>query len=150
LFYYPNIIPDPEKKVAYLLIPKAGSSSIIYLILHGDINSGKIDNREEEIERAAFYFRATKLSPLPSGTEYFSVVRNPFARLVSAYLDTYKTSDSFKSNYDCYFFGLFRQEYSFTEFADCISLIPRQLLIDQLKPQQMIIKSFRAKTIRLF
>ncbi len=140
IFYHPTLIPSADESLVYLRIPKSGSSSIISYLLRYSIGGGLfMDDSLDAIERLAFYHKSNYKLSANAGIKVFTVVRNPFARLVSAYLNSFDSDYSYRQHYGCYLFGIVRPHFTFTEFINCISLIPKIALMDSLTPQTEII-----------
>ncbi|MCT8998437.1 sulfotransferase family protein [Chelativorans intermedius] len=127
----------PESKIVYLPIPKAANSSIRAELLR------IININPEEIEKVDEFsgFDKRKFSNLSKIIDkewfVFSVIRNPFSRLASAYLDKLKTrSDPFPALRRM---GL-RRDDSFLRFLRVIRLWPQETLNDHFMPQSLLLK----------
>jgi hypothetical protein len=146
-FYKPTIIPNLEKGIGYIRIHKSGSSSIVSALSPSHSNHKR---SLEAVEWTAYYYYQQGIPLAERDLKYFTVVRNPFARLVSAYLNSYFEGDSFHYVYDCYFFGLFQQKHSFSEFVERIFIIPEPLLLDHIKPQTTVLRNLKINKIKVF
>jgi hypothetical protein len=82
-----------------------------------------------------------------SDTTFFTVVRDPFERIVSVYLDFFQRhADPFL--YEDYLFGIFHRSMNFSEFIDRLTLIPDWLKDQHLRPQHTFLRYYRRKNIQ--
>lgn len=72
---------------------------------------------------------------------FFTVVRNPFARIVSVYREFFEKERK-PFLYEDYLFGALRQQMSFTQFVSTVRLIPDLLKDQHLKPQQCFLRYY--------
>lgn len=77
---------------------------------------------------------------------YFTIVRNPFSRLVSVYRDFYENKNS-HFIYRDYLFGILPQSLTFTEFVDRVSCIPDRLKDQHIKPQHLFLQYYEKQNI---
>lgn len=147
LWYRPTVIVHPSKNIGYIRIHKSGSSSIISSLFAGEIVDGK---SLHAVEWSAYYHYLKQKHAEMGAIKYFTVVRNPFARLVSAYLNSYKDDTTHHFVYDCYLFGIFRRDYTFSEFVDCVATIPDLLMLDNIKPQAVVLAQSKIKDYKVF
>lgn len=77
---------------------------------------------------------------------YFTIVRNPFSRLVSVYHDFYQNKNS-HFIYSDYLFGILPQSLTFSEFIDRISCVPDQLKDQHIKPQHLFLQYYEKENI---
>jgi hypothetical protein len=68
----------------------------------------------------------------------FTIVRNPFHRLVSVYRDLFESRNQ-EFVYRNYLFGILKESMSFVEFVKALTVIPVKLLAPHFAPQQVII-----------
>lgn len=129
----------------YIRIPKSANTSISYAILTKKFPSLKEKNPDE---RQINFLADVNLHRIgEAGNEtFFTVVRNPFARLVSVYRDFFETNrEGFI--YADYLFGILPQTISFAEFVNRISQIPDRLKDQHFRPQHLFFKPYENKGI---
>lgn len=135
------------QNLCYIRIPKAANTSIGYEMLvkkYPDLKDKKVD--ETQIN---FLSDVNLCAVEDAETEtFFTVVRNPFARLVSVYRDFFETSGE-KFIYQDYLFGILAQKISFTEFVNRINRIPDPLKDQHIKPQYLFIEPYERKGIEV-
>lgn len=129
----------------YIRIPKAANTSISYAMLLKKYPGLKEKNPDDY--QINFL---TDVNLLPSvkaetGT-FFTVVRNPFARLVSVYRDFFEANHT-DFIYADYLFGILPQKISFAEFVSRISRIPDRLKDQHFRPQHLFVKPYESKGI---
>lgn len=131
--------------IAYVRIPKAANTSVSYAMLVKKYPALKTKNPDES--QVNFLADVNLLSAKEAGNEsFFTVVRNPFARLVSVYRDFFETQhDEFI--YADYLFGILPQKISFAEFVSRISRIPDRLKDQHFRPQHLFLKPYENKGI---
>jgi hypothetical protein len=137
----------PGMKLAYIRNPKAGSTSLAYFILKALYS---------EIEN--YHLTADKINTLTDinlSTEFklseklftfFTVVRNPFARLVSVYRSFFEKASN-RFIYDDYLFGILKKDMSFGEFVNKLEIIPDVLRDQHVKGQHRLLQYYRKKKI---
>lgn len=131
--------------VSYIRIPKAASTSLSYAMLEVNYPDLKpIPLSETEINFLADANLKRHVTSSDINDIFFTVVRNPFARIVSVYRDFISTSAR-DFIYDDYLFGILQREISFKEFVRRIDGIPALLLDPHIKPQHYFIDYYRRK-----
>jgi Sulfotransferase family len=136
--------------LAYIRIPKSANTSMSYAMLSKQYQTLPQNHLDET--QINFLTDVHLKTVHEAGTEmFFTVVRNPFARLVSVYRDFFET-DHKEFIYGDYLFGVLPQTLSFTEFIDRISRIPDRLKDPHLKPQHLFISPYDKKgiTVKIF
>jgi hypothetical protein len=136
-----------EKKLTYLRILKCASTSMLKELLP-EIEPGvrNLNLSGEVVDALSFYYVRNKTN---QDYDSFAIVRNPFQRIVSAYLDLFDpTSPAF--TYDSYWFGVLNREMSFREFINVISRIPVRRLGPHFTPQKEIINSSGLRRVKVF
>ncbi len=126
--------------VAYVRIPKSANTSISYAMLVKKYPALK----NEHVSEAQVNFLAdVNLNPVnEAGPEQlFTVVRNPFARLVSVYRDFFENRQS-DFLYADYLFGILTPEMSFETFVSRVSAIPDRLKDQHFRPQHLFADAY--------
>jgi len=134
-------------KVGYVRIPKSANTSISYAMLVKKYPALKEKNPDET--QINFLADLNLLSVKETKNEsFFTVVRNPFARLVSVYRDFFETNRA-EFIYTDYLFGILPQTISFAEFVSRISRIPDRLKDQHVKPQHLFLTPYENKDITI-
>jgi Sulfotransferase family len=131
------------QNLAYIRIPKAANTSLSYALLAKQYPALTEKNPDETQINYLTDVHLKEVTEFGSET-FFTVVRNPFARLVSVYRDFFETQRS-EFIYANYLFGLLPQTISFPEFIDRISRIPDRLKDQHLRPQHLFISPYEKK-----
>ena len=125
-------------RVIYVRILKAGGTSILAefsRLMNSNLNVVSLS--DEQIDALGYYLRTTNL---PDGNyKKFTIVRDPYQRIVSVYLDLFDKSSQVFS-YASYWFGILERDMSFKDFIKVISKIPISLLGPHFSPQYWILK----------
>lgn len=135
----------PFLNIAYIRIPKSASTSISYSmlkIIYPGLSSIPLDPKEINFLADANLRRS--VSQLDSNDIFFTVVRNPFARIVSVYRD-YISDPSHENVFEDYLFGVLSRGLSFKDFVKRIEAIPDLLKEPHIKPQHHFIDYYRRK-----
>jgi hypothetical protein len=148
-----NLVPrgghlfSPFHNLAYIRIPKSASTSVSYAMLcsiYPEIGARTLSST------AINYLTDANIKDYVAEENaiFFTIVRNPFARIVSVYRDFYEgASEQFI--YEDYLFGILPRKISFHEFVKRVSQIPEQLLDPHLKPQHMFLEYYRKRVLNL-
>lgn len=135
----------PKRKVCFSVAEKCGTESIRYLILkeQNEPNPEKIWNPN--------YLNKYRSVYIPHDYNHIAIVRNPFERLVSGFLDKGMTGNFYRLD-------LFRkairkygkdrnhkQRLNFEEFVNYIVTIPGRRLDNHFKPQTVSLNLYNAK-----
>jgi hypothetical protein len=135
----------PFLNISYIRIPKAASTSISYSMLkviYPGLNTIPLDPREINFLTDANIRRS--LSSFDSNDIFFTVVRNPFARIVSVYRD-YISNSLTENVFEDYLFGILSTGLSFKDFVKRIDGIPDLLKEPHIKPQHHFIDYYKKK-----
>ena len=132
----------------YIRIPKAASTSMSNALLEKRYPALKQKSLTET--QINFLTDLNLQTDVSSPSSLFTIVRNPFARLVSVYQDLFENPEHYV--YRDYLFGILPPQLSFSEFVDRISRIPDRLKDQHLKPQHAFLKFYERKnvTVRIF
>jgi len=125
-------------KVIFIRVLKAGGTSVLaefFSLMNSKLTGVSLS--DDQIDALAYYLRTSKLP----AEEYqkFAIVRNPYHRIVSVYLDLFDKSSPVFS-YDSYWFGILERNMTFKEFVKVISKIPTSLLGPHFCPQHVILQ----------
>lgn len=139
----------PNLNLSYLRNPKAASTSLSYtmlLALYPELK--KFELSAEKINFLTDVNLKKEISPIEKPAIFFTVIRNPFARIVSVYRDFFeRPSPHFI--YDDYLFGILKKALSFREFVDILQVIPDALKDQHLKPQNSFLTFYRKRNIEV-
>ncbi|MBD5551439.1 MAG: sulfotransferase family protein [Lachnospiraceae bacterium] len=120
-----HYIKDDKRKVIYMINGKVASSSIEESFISQKME--KEDDIDIEMEKRGLVYYG---SPSADTADYykFSVVRNPFPRLVSCYEYRYHKKKYVNGRcvreYDSYLWGSFKRDKGFREFAHKVCKTP--------------------------
>lgn len=127
-------------RVVFVRILKAAGTSVLSEFL------GLVDSKlkgsalsDEQVDALAYYFTKRNVPSSVESYESFAIVRDPYQRIVSVYLDLFDQSDPIFS-YEAYWFGILKRDMSFKEFIKAITKIPTSLLGPHFAPQHVILK----------
>lgn len=133
------------QRLGYVRIPKSANTSISYAMLVKRYPTLKEKNPDEA--QINFLADVNLLSANEANDEtFFTVVRNPFARLVSVYRDFFETKHA-EFIYADYLFGILPQTISFAEFVNRVSQIPDRLKDQHFRPQHLFFKPYESRGI---
>lgn len=134
--------------LSYIRIPKSASTSMSMAMLEKIYPALKDKSITEE--QINFLTDANLENSIESSSSdtFFTIVRNPFARLVSVYHDFFETKES-NFIYSEYLFGVITPELSFSEFVNRLHMIPDLLKDQHLKPQSNFLQYYERKNIKI-
>lgn len=135
----------PFLNIAYIRIPKSASTSLSWAMLQTQYP----DLKESKLTPAQINFLTDvnlrhDISNDDSNDVFFTVVRNPLARLVSVYRNFFGQRKNFFL-YEDYLFGILPHNIPFAEFVNRIRSIPPWLMDQHLKPQHYFIDIYKKK-----
>lgn len=132
-------LTDSTQRCAYIRIPRAASTSLSATILgarYPAVNSLPASDINDLTDLVL-------TSSLEQPAEYFTVVRHPFARLVSVYKSYFEdTGDDFL--YADYLLGILPRSLTFAEFVQRIACIPDWLKDQHFRPQHIFLQYYQA------
>ncbi len=132
--------------VSYIRIPKSASTSLSKAMLEKMYPTLKqIEISEEQIN----YLTDVNLQVIgtQSGNHlYFTIVRNPFSRLVSVYRSFFEKNLQ-DYIYGDYLFGILPQHLSFSDFVNRIANIPDRVKDQHIKPQHCFLEYYENNKI---
>lgn len=134
------------ENISYIRIPKSANTSISMEMLeklYPALKQKTIDSTQIN------YLTDVNLHSKKENQKnhnYFTVVRNPFSRLVSVYRDFFENIGS-AFIYQDYLFGILHRQLSFAEFVDRIACIPDRLKDQHFKPQHAFLRYYEYQKI---
>ena len=133
---------------SYIRIPKSASTSVskamlekIYPVLKQSAINEKQINYLTDVNLHV-------LGTQSANHTYFTIVRNPFSRLVSVYRSFFE-NNSQDYIYRDYLFGILPPHLSFFDFVDRIAHIPDRLKDQHIKPQNCFLEYYEKKKIEV-
>lgn len=129
--------------LSYIRIPKSANTSLSKGMLEKKYPSLKQKTITEK--QINFLTDANLQTRIEGPSILFTIVRNPFSRLVSVYRDFFEN----KSNYiyHDYLFGILQPTISFSEFVDRIINIPDRLKDQHFRPQHTFLKYYEKENL---
>ncbi|MEX1239501.1 MAG: sulfotransferase family 2 domain-containing protein [Cyclobacteriaceae bacterium] len=139
----------PALNLCYIRNPKAASTALTYAMLsacHPELKDFALT--PEKINFLADVTLNQQLSSAQREWVFFSVVRNPFARIVSVYREFFeRRHDHFL--YEDYLFGILREDHSFRQFLHILQVIPDRLKDQHLTPQYTLLTFYERQGVQV-
>jgi hypothetical protein len=132
--------------LAYIRIPKSANTSLSLIMLQSQGIPNLSTATSEQINFLADRRLESHIQK-SSGITFFTVVRDPFERIVSVYLDFFQRHAN-PFLYEDYLFGIFHRSMTFSEFIDRLILIPDWLKDPHLRPQHAFLRYYQRKNIQ--
>jgi hypothetical protein len=132
----------PALDLSYIRIPKAASTTLCYAMLQARFP--ELIHYPMSSEKINFLADVTMEKEAPGDKKpiFFTVVRNPFARIVSVYRNFFE-QPSPHFIYQDYLFGILRKGLSFKDFVRILQMIPDSLKDQHVKPQHCFLRFYR-------
>ncbi len=129
----------PFLNISYIRIPKAASTSLSMMVLQ-EIYPGlrQVPLNSTDINYLTDANLRRHISPADPLDVFFTVVRNPYARIVSVYRDFFENADK-PFVFEDYLFGIFSRDLSFHQFVERLSDVPDFLREPHLRQQHHFI-----------
>jgi len=137
-------------RLIYVRVLKCASTSMLKAFL--PLLDDKLRDKDlslEVVDALGVYFRHRVLQKSQISYAKFGLVRSPFQRLVSTYLDLFDPGAQ-NFTYASYCFGILRPDMSFSEFVAVLGKIPTMLLGPHFSPQSYILGVPAKKDIIIF
>lgn len=139
----------PARNLSYIRIPRAASTTVCYAVLSARFP--ELIRYRMSSEKINFLADVMMEKHAPAEDEermFFTVVRNPFARIVSVYRNFFEQASG-HFIYEDYLFGVLRKDLSFKEFITVLQIIPDSLKDQHLKPQHCFLRFYRENSLRV-
>jgi hypothetical protein len=131
---------------AYIRIPKCANTSLsLALFTH---RFGRLPSLSPVQINALTDSWLERKVPATLNQPLFTVVRNPFHRLVSVYRDFFEQPGSYP--YGNYLLGILPRTLSFHEFVSRISAIPVPFQDQHFRPQTEFLKPYHTHRVQIF
>jgi hypothetical protein len=145
----PNHLTLGELPLCYVRIPRAGSTSVVRHMLLSQLP--RLANESpgaRDINLLADVYMKRQLRNDDRHKTFFTMVRNPFARIVSVYRAFFEDSIT-PFLYEDYLFGVFRKQMTFREFVEALERIPDSLKDQHVKPQHLFLRPYERQGINV-
>lgn len=139
-------LTSADGKLAYVRIPRAASTASCKAILRDRFPSFPLDAMTPEQLNAVADQYIVKTIAKGEDIEMFTIVRNPFSRIVSVYREFFEEKKG-HFLYEDYLMGIFRRDISFREFIDIVRVIPDRLKDHHLIPQHRLLRYYDKRGI---
>ena len=128
--------------LSYVRIPRSASTALCKAILEHQFPALKAQAlSSQQINHLADVHSHHILTGEDKGNNFFTVVRDPFARIVSVYRQFFESAH-LPFLYDDYMFGILKKQMSFKDFIRVVKDIPDFLKDQHLKPQHRFLSYY--------
>jgi hypothetical protein len=138
-----------NKSLSYIRIPKSANTSLSFAFLEKIYptltNYELTDTQINYITERNLNYEGNKKD---SSNTYFTVVRNPFSRIVSVYRDFFEGNHPDFIYHD-YLFGVINKQVSFDEFLKRVAKIPDFLKDQHIRPQHLFLKYYQYQNSKI-
>lgn len=136
-----------EQNLAYVRIPRVASTSLSQAILLANFpHLREHELTPDEINFLTDHHLQSELAKDDSRRDIFTVVRNPFSRLVSVYRTFFELRyEPFL--YEDYLFGILPKNHSFKEFVKTLTIIPDRFKDQHVRPQHRFLRYYEQRNI---
>jgi hypothetical protein len=139
----------PNNSLSYIRIPKSANTSLSFAFLekiYPTLASHELT--DEQINYVTDRNLSYEVNKKNSSDIYFTVVRNPFIRIVSVYRDFFEGNHQ-DFIYQDYLFGVINKHFSFDEFLNRVAKIPDFLKDQHLRPQHLFLKYYQIRNSKI-
>ena len=135
--------------LCYVRNPKAASTALSYAMLRACYQELKfLSITPAQINFLTDVNLNRQLSVGDREAVFFTVVRNPFARIVSVYREFFERQEE-PFVYEEYLFGILSRHQSFRQFLNIVQMIPDKLKDQHLKPQHTFLAFYERQGIEV-
>lgn len=137
----------PKSRLAYIRNPRAASTAAGLMMLqnrHPELRG--VHLTDTEINYLVDAHLHDRIHGEVDHYSFFTIVRDPFARLVSVY-QTFFQNRNEPFLYNGYLFNIFDPSLSFPDFVDRIEKIPDRLKDQHIRPQHCFLRYYEEKKI---
>ncbi len=127
-------------QLGYVRMLKCASTTVMRSILPViDSTLKTLMLSDKEVDTLSWHYAKHEIKE-QQRHQLFTVVRNPFSRLVSVYLDLFDSNNP-HFPYEGHLFGILKHKMSFVEFVNTLSEIPNELMAPHFISQYQIIQA---------
>lgn len=139
----------PALNLCYIRNPKSASTALCFAMLLARFPELKKHALSaEKINYLADVNLHEESASINRKECFFTVVRNPFARIVAVYREFFEQR-LVHFIYEDYLFGIVSKDLSFKEFVKLLQLIPESLKDQHLKSQNSFLRFYRRRNIEV-
>lgn len=136
-----------NRGLSYVRIPKAASTSLCKTMLLAQAAGIVAEHfSPAEINFVTALHLQKKAGSVTRAGTVFTLVRNPFSRIVSVYREFFERGKK-PFIFEDYLFGILKQDMSFAQFVNAVNQIPDVLKDQHLKPQHLFLSYYESEKI---
>lgn len=142
LLFKGNHLSSTHAALSYIRIPRSGSTAVSKALLERQFP--ELGSRALSASQINFLTDVHLRSTICSDDRknlFFTVVRDPFARIASVYNQFFVRDDK-PFLYEDYLFGILKRNLSFPDFVKTVMHIPDALKDQHLKPQHRFLQYY--------